>query len=56
MDVLVELSPSLSPPSLSDSASKDATDSTLIDPSRSRPTDLVDPEETMSLKSERMSI
>ena len=31
MDVPVELSPSLSPPSLSDSASRDATDSTPID-------------------------
>ena len=39
VDVPVELSLSLSPPSLSDSALKDATDSTPIDPSPSQPTD-----------------
>jgi len=35
VDVPVEFSPSLSPPSLTDSASKDATDNTPIDPSPS---------------------
>ena len=43
VDVPIELSPSLSPPSLfdNDSASRDASDGNLIDPSPSRPTDLV---------------
>jgi len=48
IDVPIQLSPSLSPPSLpkNGSASRDATDSIPIDSSPSRPTGLVDPKET----------
>jgi len=48
VDVLIQLSPSLSPSSLldSDSAFRDATDGTLVDPSRSPTTNLVDLKET----------
>ena len=48
VDVPIQLSLSLSPPSLheNDSASRDATVGTPINSSRSRPTDLVDHKET----------
>jgi len=55
VDVPVELSSSLSPPALSDndSSSRNATDGTLIDPSPSCPTDLVDLEETKQDESKK---
>jgi len=55
VDVPIQLSPSLSPPSLleNDSTSRDATDGTLIDSSPSRSTNLVDPKETKQDESKK---
>jgi len=54
-DVPVEFSPSLSPPSVpnNDSASRHATDGILMDPSPSRPMDLVVLEETKQDESKK---
>jgi len=55
VDVPVQLSPSLSPPSHpeNDSTSRDAPDGTPIHPSPSRPIDLVDSEETKKDESKK---
>ena len=55
VDVLVQFSPYLSPPSLfnNDSALRDATDDAPIDYSLSQPNDLVDSEETKKDESKK---